>query len=101
MPRTGGFAALVLATLPVFFIFCRSPLSDVSTSAFVAPAFMFAYLGLKEERRWKLYLSAAFLGLSLNIRLQSIFFAPLLLAMALFPLKGGAVRWFLHCLPLP
>ncbi len=35
-------------------------------------AFMFAYLGLKEERRWKIYLSAIFLGLSLNIRVQSI-----------------------------
>src|SRR6266480_8001494 len=94
MPLTGGFAALLLATLPGFFIFCRSPLSDLSTSAFVALAFIFAYLGLKEERRWKIYLSAAFLGLSLNIRLQSIFFAPLLLAMALFPVKGERVRWF-------
>ena len=101
MPLTGGFAALLLATLPGFFIFGRSPLSDLSTSAFVALAFMFAYLGLKEERRWKIYLSAAFLGLSLNIRLQSIFFAPLLLAMALFPVKGERVRWFLHCLALP
>ncbi len=101
MPLTGGFAALLLATLPGFFIFCRSPLSDLSTSAFVALAFMFAYLGLKEERRWKIYLSAAFLGLSLNIRLQSIFFSPLLLAMALFPVKGERVRWFLHCLALP
>ena len=51
MPLTGGFAALLLATLPGFFTFCRSPLSDISTSALVAIAFMFAYLGLKEERR--------------------------------------------------
>ena len=101
MPLTGGFAALLLATLPGFFTFCRSPLSDISTSAFVALAFMFAYLGLKEERRWKIYLSAAFLGLSLNIRLQSVFFVPLLLAMPLFPVKGARVRWLLHCLALP
>jgi hypothetical protein len=101
MPLTGGFAALLLATLPGFFTFCRSPLSDLSAPAFVAPAFMFSYLGLKEERRWKIYLSAAFLGLSVNIRLQSIFFAPLLLAMALFPVKGARVRWLLHCLALP
>src|SRR5438876_10457640 len=96
MPLTGGFAALLLATLPGFFTFCRSPLSDISTSAFVALAFMFAYLGLKEERRWKIYLSAAFLGLSLNIRLQSIFFVPLLFAMTLFPVKAARVRWLLH-----
>jgi 4-amino-4-deoxy-L-arabinose transferase-like glycosyltransferase len=101
MPLTGGFAALLLATLPGFFTFCRSPMSDVSASAFVALAFMFAYLGLKEERRWKIYLSAAFLGLSLNIRLQSIFFVPLLLAMTLFPVEGSRVRWLLHCLALP
>jgi hypothetical protein len=101
MPLTGGFATLLLATLPAFFTFCRSPLSDISASAFVVLAFMFAYLGLKEERRWKIYLSAAFLGLSLNIRLQSFFFVPLLLAMALFPVKGARVRWLLHCLALP
>ena len=100
MPLTGGFAALLLATLPGFFTFCRSPLSDISAPAFVALAFMFAYLGLKEERRWKIYLSAVFLGLSVNIRLQSTFFVPLLLAMALFPVKGARVRWLLHCLAL-
>jgi hypothetical protein len=101
MPLTGGFAALLLATLPAFFTYCRSSLSDISASAFVVLAFMFAYLGLKEERRWKIYLSAAFLGLSLDIRLQSIFFVPLLLAMALFPVKGARVRWLLHCLAVP
>jgi hypothetical protein len=101
MPLTGGFAALLLGTLPGFFTFCRSPFSEISASAFVVLAFMFAYLGLKEERRWKIYLSAALLGLSLNIRLQSIFFVPLLLAMIPFPVKGARVRWLLHCLALP
>src|SRR6266496_2382732 len=101
MPLTGGFAALLLATLPAFFTFCRSPLSDISASALFVLAFMFAYLGMKEQRRWKIYLSAVFLGLSLNIRLQSLFFAPLLLAAALFPVKGERVRWLLHCLALP
>ena len=97
MPLTSGFAALLVATLPVFFTFCRSPLSEISASALIVLAFMFAYLGLKEERRWKIYLSAIFLGLSLDIRVQSLFFAPLLLAMALFPSKGRRLRWFLHC----
>jgi hypothetical protein len=98
MPLTGGFAALLVATLPVFFTFCRSSLSEVSASALIVLAFMFAFLGLKEERRWKIYLSAIFLGLSLNIRVQSLFFAPLLLAMVLFPSQGRRLRWFLHCL---
>jgi hypothetical protein len=96
-PLTGGFAALLLGTLPGFFTFCRSSMSEISASALIALAFMFGYLGLQEERRWKIYLSAIFLGLSLNTRVQSLFFAPLLLAMALFPSQGRRLRWFLHC----
>jgi hypothetical protein len=72
-------------------------LSEISASLFYVLAFMFAYLGLHQERRWKLYLSAILLGLSLNIRIQSVLFAPLLLAMALFPIRGNRLRWFLHC----
>jgi 4-amino-4-deoxy-L-arabinose transferase-like glycosyltransferase len=101
MPLTGGVAALLLATLPGFFTFCRSSLSDLSASLFVVLAFMLAYLGFKEERRWKLYLSAVLLGLSLNVRIQSLFFAPLLLVMALLPVRGMRWRWFLHCAALP
>lgn len=100
-PLTGGFAALLLATLPGFFTFSRSSLSEVSASLLIVLAFMFAYLGVKEERRWKIYLSAVLLGLSLNVRIQSLFFAPLLLAMALFPMKGMPWRWFLHCAAIP
>jgi len=96
-PLTGGFAALLLATLPGFFTFCRSSMSEISAAALFVLAFMFAYLGLEEQRRWKIYLSAIFLGLSLNIRAQSLFFAPLLLAMALFPAKGARLRWVFHC----
>ena len=101
MPLTGGVAALMLATLPGFFTFCRSPMSEISASMLAVLAFMFAYLGATEERRWKVYLSAVFLGLSLNIRLQQVFFAPLLLTMALFPAKGDRLRWLLHCFALP
>ena len=101
MPLTGGFAALLLATLPGFFTFCRSSLSEVSASLLIILAFMFAYLGVKEERRWKIYSSAVLLGLSLNVRLQSFFFAPLLLAMALIPMQGMRLRWLLHCAAIP
>jgi 4-amino-4-deoxy-L-arabinose transferase-like glycosyltransferase len=88
MPLTGGLAALLLATLPGFFTFSRSSLSEMSVCLFIVTAFMFAYLGLQEERRWKIYVSAVCLGLSLNIRIQSLFFAPLLLTMAVLPDKG-------------
>jgi hypothetical protein len=101
MPLTGGFAVLLLSTLPGFFTFCRSSLSEVSACLLIILAFMFAYLGIREERRGKIYLSAVFLGLSLNIRIQSLFFAPLLLAMALFPMRGMLWRWFLHCAAIP
>jgi hypothetical protein len=97
MPLTGGFATLLLAALPGFFTFCRSSLSEVSASLLIVLAFMFAYLGVKEERRWKIYLSAVLLGLSLNVRIQSLFFAPLLLAMAVLPIRGMRLRWLLHC----
>jgi hypothetical protein len=98
MPFAGGVAALMVATLPGFFTFCRAPFSEISATTVVVLAFMFAYLGLTEERRWKIYLSAVFLGLSLNIRLQSLFFAPLLLTMTVFPAKENRLRWFLHCI---
>ncbi|PYJ40993.1 MAG: hypothetical protein DME80_14505, partial [Verrucomicrobia bacterium] len=97
MPITGGFAALLVATLPCFFTFCRSSLSDVSASLLIVLAFMFAYLGVTEQRRSKIYLSAILLGLSVNVRLQSAFFAPLLLVMAIFPMREMRVRWLLHC----
>ena len=101
MPLTAGFAVLLLATLPGFFTFCRSSLSDVSASLLIVLAFMFAYLGVKKERRSKIYLSAVLLGLSINIRIQSLFFAPLLLTMAVLPMRGMGTRWFLHCAAVP
>src|SRR5437870_13113899 len=101
MPLTGGFAALLLATLPGFFTFCRSPLSDISASVLVVLAFMFSYLGVKHERRWKLYLSAVLLGLSIHFRIQSLFFAPFLLAIALSAVTRARVRSVLHALALP
>src|SRR5882762_2219596 len=101
MPLTGGFAVLLLATLPSFFTFCRSSMSEVSASFLSVLAFMFAYLGVTEERRWKIYLSAVLLGLSLNVRIQSLSFVPLLLAMALVPMRGMHWRWLLHCAVLP
>ncbi|HEU0207340.1 MAG TPA: hypothetical protein VFQ78_00035 [Candidatus Udaeobacter sp.] len=97
MPVAGGIATVLLATLPGFFAFSRSSLSDVSAWLLYALAFIFAYLGLKEERRWKIYVSAAFLGLSMNLRLQSVFFVPLLIAMPLMPIRQQYGRWFFHC----
>src|SRR5947199_575636 len=76
MPLTGGFAALLLATLPGFFTFCRSSLSDISASVLVVLAFMLSHLGVTHDRRWKIYLSAVLRGLSTHICLQSLFSAP-------------------------
>jgi len=100
-PLMGGFAVLLLATLPGFFTFCRSSLSEVSASLLIVLAFMFAYLGVKRERHWKIYLSAVLLGLSFNVRLQSMFFVPLLLGMAALPTRGRPLRWLLHWVALP
>lgn len=97
MPLAGGLATLLLATLPAFFTYCRSSLSEISGSALVALAFIFVYLGLKDKRRWPIYAAAVLLGLSLNIRMQLMFFGPLLLAMALFPGKTSRVDWLVNC----
>ena len=101
MPLTGGLAVFLLATLPGFSTFSRSSLSEMSVCLFIVTAFMLAYLGLQEERRWKIYVSAACLGLSLNIRIQSLFFAPLLLVMCFFPVRETRLRWLLHCAAVP
>ena len=72
-------------------------MSDLSGAAATVLAFALVYLGLRWRRRWLIYLAAAVLGLSLCIRPQLLFMAPLLIAMALFPAKVSWTRWFMHC----
>jgi len=96
-PLAGGLAALLLATQPAFVTFSRSSMSDLSGGAAVMLAFALVYLGLCRSRRWLIYLAAVVLGLSLCIRPQLLFMAPLLIAMALFPAKVSWTRWFIHC----
>ena len=97
MPISGGFAVLLLATMPAFFTFCRSSISDITGSTFVVFAFIFVYLGLEEERRWKIYFGAILLGAAFDIRTQLVFFAPLLLGMALFPGTQSRITRLFHC----
>jgi hypothetical protein len=96
-PLAGGLAALLIATQPAFITFSRSSLSDLSGGAVTVLAFALVYLGLTWRRRWLIYLAAIFLGLSLCIRPQLLFMAPLLIAMALFPANVSWTRWFMHC----
>lgn len=96
-PLAGGLAVLLIATQPAFVTFSRSPMSDLSGAALVLLAFAFVYLGLLWRRRSLIYCAAVVLGLSLSVRPQLVFFAPLLIAMALFPAKASWTRWFIHC----
>jgi hypothetical protein len=96
-PLAGGLAALLIATQPAFIAFSRSSLSDLSGGAFTVLAFALVYLGLVWRRRWLIYCAAIVLGLSLCIRPQLVFMAPLLIAMALFPANVSWTRWFVHC----
>jgi hypothetical protein len=96
-PVAGGLATLLIATQPAFVTFSRSSMSDLSGGAVAVLAFALVYLGLAWLRRWLIYCAAIILGLSLCIRPQLLFMAPLLIAMALFPVKGSWVRWFTHC----
>jgi hypothetical protein len=96
-PLAGGLAALLLATQPVFVTFSRSSMSDLSGGAVTVLAFALVYLGLAWRRRWLIYCAAIVLGLSLCIRPQLVFMAPLLIAMALFPVTDSWTKWFMHC----
>jgi len=96
-PLAGGLAALLIATQPAFITFSRSSMSDLSGGAVILLAFALVYLCLARRRRLLIYCAAVVLGLSLCIRPQLVFFAPLLVAMALFPANVSRTRWFMHC----
>jgi hypothetical protein len=96
-PLAGGLAALLIATQPAFITFSRSPMSDLSGGAFAVLGFALVYLGLGWRHRWLIYCAAIVLGLSLCIRPQLLFLAPLLIAMALFPAVESWSKWFIHC----
>jgi len=96
-PLAGGLATLLVATQPAFITFCRSSMSDLTGGAVAVLVFALVYLGLAWRRRWLIYCAAIILGLSLCIRQQLLFLAPLLIAMALFPANGSRARWFMHC----
>jgi len=96
-PLAGGLATLLLTTQPAFTSFSRSSMSDLSGAAAAVLAFALVYLGLSRLRRWPIYCAAIVLGLSLFIRPQLLFLAPLLIAMALFPVRQSWPRWLMHC----
>jgi hypothetical protein len=96
-PLAGGLAAMLLATQPAFVTYSRSSMSDLSGAAAAVLAFALVYLGLASRRRWPIYCAAIVLGLSLSIRPQLLFFAPLLISMALFPVFRSRAKWLLHC----
>lgn len=96
-PLAGGLAALLLATQPAFVTYSRSSMSDLSSAAAAALAFALVYFGLTSRRRWAIYCAAVVLGVSLCIRPQLVFFAPLLIGMALFPVFRSRANWLLHC----
>jgi hypothetical protein len=96
-PLAGGLATLLIATQPAFITFSRSSMSDLSSGAVAVLAFVLVYLGIAWRRRFLIYCAAIVLGLSLCIRPQLVFFAPLLIATALFPVNVSWTRWFMHC----
>src|SRR6266545_2674423 len=96
-PLAGGMATLLIATQPAFITFSRSSMSDLSGGAVAVLAFALVYLGFAWRHRWLIYCAAIVLGLSLCIRPQLLFMAPILIAMALFPANVSWARWFVHC----
>jgi hypothetical protein len=96
-PLAGGLAAVLLSTQPGFVTYSRSSMSDLSSAAVAALAFALVYLGLRARRRWPIYCSSVVLGLSLLIKVQMLFFSPLLISMAFFFDGKSRGNWFLHC----
>jgi hypothetical protein len=96
-PLAGGLAVLLLATQPAFVTYSRSSMSDLSAAAAAVLVFAFVYLGFSSRVRWPIYCAAVVLGLSLSIRPQLLFFAPLLISMALFPVLRSRAKWLSHC----
>ena len=72
-------------------------MSDLSCAPAAVLAFALVYLGLASRRRWPIYCAGVVLGVSLSIRPQVLFFAPLLISMALFPVFRSRAKWLLHC----
>ena len=100
-PLAGGLAALLLATQPASLPSAGHRISDLSGAVAIVLAFALVYSGISRMRRWPIYCAAIVLGLSLCIRPQLVFFAPLLIAMALFPANVSWTRWFIALLPCP
>jgi hypothetical protein len=96
-PLAGGLAALLLATQPWYVTYSRSCMSDLSGAAAAGLALALVYVGFAARRRWPIYCAAVVLGASLSIRPQLLFFAPLLISMALFPAVQTRAKWLLHC----
>src|SRR4029077_17401621 len=82
---------------PPFVPCSRSWMSGHRGSPASVLAFALVYFGLSRVRRWPIYCAAIILGLSLCIRPQLLFMAPLLLAMSLFSAKGSWRTWLTHC----
>ncbi len=96
-PLAAGLAALTLATMPAFVTYSHSSLSDLAGAGISLLAFGLMFLGLSKRQRVYIYAAAVVLGLSILIRPQLIFLAPLLIGMALFPGTQSRGRWLLHC----
>src|SRR5262249_48243132 len=96
-PLAGGLGTLLLATQPAFISFSRSSMSDLSAAAAALAVFGLIYVGLTRMRRWPVYTAAIVLGLALCLRPQLLFFAPVLIAMALFPVNHSWPKWIMHC----
>jgi hypothetical protein len=83
LPVMAGVSTLLLATFPAFITYSRSPLSEVPSTLFIFLVFIFCFFGLQANKPFYIYAAAALLGLSLNLRLHNLFFAPILASVLL------------------
>lgn len=72
-------------------------MSEICGAAMVCGAFLCAHRGVVKNKALPVYLSAVMLGLAVSIRIQLVFFAPALIAMALIDFQGRWGKWLGHC----
>ena len=80
-----GLSTALVATLPSFITYSRSPLSENLGAFLILMVFTIIYWAIKKHKVKWFYLAAFLMGLGISTRLSLIFFAPILSAIFFFP----------------
>src|ERR1041385_4230075 len=89
-------AALLIVFSPVFVLYGGQVMTDVPSVLLLTTALIIHLLGIREKKFWMILLGAAILGLGVNLRETSGFYAPWLVVAPFFlgwKLRRKEVLW--------